>query len=287
MTATSMATRQPTTAAALAAVIGDTFQEARARWLVWGLFGLSSFLILLFLFALNIDIVQGAQTTLELGSRSRPVYNIHKFVNVTYSWVAIALYYWETPLAIFASAGLVPVLLEPGRIALLLSKPIARTTLLAGRFFGNILIVAANSTYLIVIVWIILGSKTGIWETRFLLAIPASVFMFTVLLTMVVLIGVVGESAALAVMASVATMLISALLAQREWADRLLSSDWSRQLWTGLYWIVPKVYDLGSAMKQIIIFDRSADWITPVWTSAIFGAAVLSGALVIFNKRDF
>jgi ABC-type transport system involved in multi-copper enzyme maturation permease subunit len=279
--------RKPTTAAALAAVIGDTFQEARARWLFWGLFGLSTFLVLLFLFALNIDIVQGAQATIAFGPRSRTIYDIHKFVNVAYSWVALALYYWETPLAIFASAGLVPVLLEPGRIALLLSKPIARTTLLAGRFFGNILIVAANSTYLIVIVWIILGTKTGIWGTRFLLAIPASIFMFTVLLTMVVLIGVVAESAALAVMVSVATMLISALLAQREWANKLLSSDWSRQVWTGLYWIVPKVYDLGSAIKQIIVFDRSADWITPVWTSTIFAAAVLTGALVIFNKRDF
>jgi ABC-type transport system involved in multi-copper enzyme maturation permease subunit len=268
-------------------LIADTIQEARARWLFWGLFGLSSLLIAIFLFALNIDLVAGAQATITFGTRSRPVYDIQKFVNVSYSFISIALYYWGTLLAVFASAGLTPVLLEPGRISLLLSKPVSRPTLLLGRYLGNVLIIALNNTYLIVSIWLILGSKTGIWERRFLLAIPISVFMFAVLLCLVTLVGVVFESAALAVMFSVATMLISALLAQRDWAARLLSSEWSRQLWDGLYWIVPKVYDLGSAMKQIILYDRQVDWLTPVWTSALFALLVLFGSIHIFRKRDF
>jgi ABC-type transport system involved in multi-copper enzyme maturation permease subunit len=271
----------------MAALIADTFQEARARWLFWGLFGLSTFLIVLFLFALNIDLVQGAAATVQIGTSERTVYDIRKFVNVSYSWVSIALYIWGTLLAIFASAGLVPVLLEPGRIALLLSKPVTRTTLLMGRYLGNVLIVALNHAYLVLAIWLILGSKTQIWEGRFLLAIPISVFMFAVLLCVVVLIGVVFESAALSVMMSVALMLISTLLAQRDMSIRLLSSEWSRQLWLSLYWAIPKVFDLGSAMKQIILYDRTADWITPVWTSGVFAIVVLSTALYIFQKRDF
>ena len=82
-------------------------------------------------------------------------------------------------------------------------------------------------------------------------------------------------------------MLISTLLAQREWSSRLLDSEWSRQLWESLYWIVPKVYDLGAAMKQVILYDRSADWITPVWTSSLFAALVLFGSILIFRKRNF
>ena len=156
-----------------------------------------------------------------------------------------------------------------------------------GRFLGNLLIVALNNTYLILGVWLILGSRTGVWEGRFLLAIPISVFMFAVLLCVVVLIGVVFESAALSVMAAVALMLISSLLAQRDWSARLLASEWSRQLWLALYWLLPKVYDLSGAMRQIILYDRSADWITPVWTSAAFGLAALGGAIYIFQKRDF
>ncbi|MDQ2776167.1 MAG: hypothetical protein M3Y57_14805 [Acidobacteriota bacterium] len=269
------------------ALIADTFQEARARWLFWGLFGLSTLLIAIFLFALNIDIVEGARATVEMGPKSRQIYDIHKFVNVSYSWISIALYIWGTLLALFASAGLIPVLLEPGRIALLLSKPVSRPMLLLGRYTGNVLIVALNHSYLVVGIWLILGFKTTIWEPRFLLAIPISIFIFAVLLCVVVLVGVVFESAALSIMAVVAIMLISSLLAQRDWSIRLLDSDWSRELWLAFYWIVPKVYDLGAAMKQLILYDHEADWMTPVWTSAVFGLVMLSSAIYIFRKRDF
>jgi ABC-type transport system involved in multi-copper enzyme maturation permease subunit len=270
-----------------AALVLDTFQEARARWLFWGLFGLSSLLIAIFLFVLRIDLVQGAVSLMGIESTAHPVYNIQKFVNTSYAWVSIVLYIWGTFLAIFASAGLIPSVLEAGRISLLLSKPLTRTMLLMGRYLGNVFIVLINHVYLICSIWIVIGIKTNIWDTRFLLAIPISVFIFAVFLCVVVLIGVVFESAALSVMVPAALMLISAILAQRQIVIRLLDSDWSRQLWLAFYWIIPKFFDLGLAMKQIVQYDREANWITPVWTSAMFGLVVLSGAIYVFQKRDF
>src|SRR4051794_20669367 len=270
----------------LGALISDTFREARARWLFWGLFGLSTLLILLFLFVLKIDLVEGAVSMMGIESTTRTV-DIRRFVMSSYAWVSIALYVWGTLLAIFASSGLIPSVLEPGRISLLLSKPITRPILLLGRYIGNVLIVAANHVYLICSIWLVIGIKTGVWEGRFLLSIAASLFIFSILLCVVTLVGVISESAALSVMVSVAIMLISAILGQRQLVVRLLSSEWSRELWQTLYWIVPKVYDLAAVMRQIIVYDREVDWFTPVWTSTIFGAAVLSAALYIFKKRDF
>ncbi|MGI9070394.1 MAG: hypothetical protein ACR2JB_03445 [Bryobacteraceae bacterium] len=269
------------------ALILDTFQEARARWLFWGLFGLSSLLIAIFLFVLRIDLVQGAVSLMGIEATAHPVYDIQKFVNISYAWVSIVLYIWGTFLAIFASAGLIPSVLEAGRISLLLSKPLSRTMLLMGRYFGNVFIVVINHVYLICSIWIVIGIKTNIWDTRFLLAIPISVFIFAVLLCVVVLIGVVFESAALSVMVPAALMLISAILAQRQIVIRLLDSDWSRQLWLAFYWIIPKFFDLGAAMKQIVQYDHDANLITPMWTSAVFGLVVLSGAIYVFQKRDF
>jgi ABC-2 type transport system permease protein len=271
----------------LAALIGDTFQEARARWLFWGLFALSTLLILIFLFVLQIDLAAGAITFLGIEATSRRISSIQKFVNVSYSWVSIALYVWGTFLAVFASSGLIPSVLEAGRISLLLSKPLTRTSLLLGRYAGNLMVVALNHTYLVLSVWVILGLKTHIWAPRFLLAIPVSIFLFAVLLCVVVLVGVISESAALSVMAPIGLSLISVLLAQHQLVIRLLSSEWSRQLWMFFYWILPKVFDLGNAMRQTILFDRHATWIAPVGTSAAFGAIVLLGALRIFQKRDF
>src|ERR1700761_8768653 len=271
----------------LLALISDTFREARARWLFWGLFGLSTLLIAIFLFVLKIDIVQGAVSFMGIETTAHPIYNIRKFVNVSYSWVSIVLYIWGTFLAVFASAGLIPSVLEAGRISLLLSKPLTRTMLLMGRYAGNLAVVALNHIYLICSIWIIIGLKTKIWEPRFLLAIPISLFIFAVLLCVVVLIGVISESAALSVMIAVALMLISTILAQRDIVVKLLDSQWSRDLWLAFYWIVPKIYDLGGGIKKMILYKRSDGWFTPAWTSAAFGIAVLSGAVYIFKRRDF
>jgi ABC-type transport system involved in multi-copper enzyme maturation permease subunit len=268
------------------ALIADTFQEARARSLFWGLFALSTLLILIFLFVLKIDLVEGAISIMGIESTTRAL-NVRTFVLHSYSFIAIFLYIWGTLLAIFASSGLIPSVLEPGRIALLLSKPVTRPILIAGRYLGNVLVIALNHTYLVGAIWIIIGLKTHMWEPRFLLAIPTCLFMFCVLLCVVTFIGVVSESAALSVMVTVALMVVSAILAQRHLMMRVLSSEWTRDLWQSLYWVVPKFYDLATVMQQTVLFNRDLDWATPLWTSAVFGIAVLSSALYIFAKRDF
>ncbi len=269
------------------ALLADTFQEARASWLFWGLFSLSSMMILLFLFILQVDLAAGAVSAMGVQSTVRRVYSIQHFVKIAYSWVGAGIYVFGTFLAIFASAGLIPSILEPGRIALLLSKPIGRTVLLLGRYVGTLLIVTLNTIYLVTGVWLIIAYKTNIWEYRFLLAIPVMIFIFAVLLCVVILVGVVSESAALAVMVPVALSLLSALLAQRQFMIRLLDSEWSRKLWMGFYWVLPKVFDLGKELHDWILLDQPTDWTTPIWTSSVFGLAVLIGSVIIFRKRDY
>jgi hypothetical protein len=106
------------------------------------------------------------------------------------------------------------------------------------------------------------------------------------LLSVVVLMGVLFESAALATMVTVALMLVSPILAQTSTMMRLLSSEWSRDVWQTLYYALPKVYDLGK-MTLDAIQSRTFNGFMPIWTSALFGAVVLAGALAIFRRRDF
>src|SRR5437660_3055462 len=269
------------------ALIRDTFREAFARKIFWGLFGLSTLMICFFLFLLNIDIVQGAVATVSLfGKTVNQVGDVGKWVRGAYAAIATFLYTWGMFLSVLASAGLVPSVLEPGRIELLLSKPVSRTHLLLGRYAGNVLVISCNIIYLVVGVWIILGIKTGIWSSVFLLSIVTTIFVFAVLLTVVVLIGVLFESAALATMVTVALMIMSPILAQTSTMLRLLSSEWSRQVWRTLYYALPKVYDLGK-MTLDAIQSQTFEGYMPIWTSALFGAVMLSAALAIFARRDF
>jgi len=269
------------------ALIRDTFREAFARKIFWGLFGLSTAMILFFLFLLRIDLVEGGLAAVSLfGRTASRTTDVDKLVRGVYGGIATFLYTWGMFLAVFASAGLIPSVLEPGRIELLLSKPVSRTHILLGRYVGNVLVVSCNIIYLVLGVWAILGIKTGIWSPLFLVSIATTIFVFSVLLSVVILIGVLFESAALATMVAAALMILSLILAQINIMLRLLSSEWSRQIWRTLYYALPKVYDMGK-MTLDAIQSQTFSGFMPIWTSALFGAVVLTGALLIFARRDF
>jgi len=53
-----------------------------------------------------------------------------------------------------------------------------------------------------------------------------------------------------------------------------------------LYYSLPKVYEVGK-MTLDAIQSRTFGGFTPIWTSALFGAAMLAAALAIFARRDF
>ncbi|HEX5228712.1 MAG TPA: ABC transporter permease subunit [Bryobacteraceae bacterium] len=269
------------------ALIRDTFREALARKIFWVLFGLSVLQILFFLFLLRIDIVAGASATVTLFGRQTPGgANVDTLVRGVYGGIATFLYTWGMFLAVFASSGLVPSVLEPGRIELLLSKPLSRAHILLGRYAGNVLVVALNNAFLVLGVWAILGVKTGMWSPVFLISIATTTFIFAVLLSVVVLIGVWIESAAAATMITVALMIMSPILAQTNLMMKLLSSEWSRNVWRVLYYTFPKVWELGRMTLDAIRLGTFSGFM-PIWTSALFGLAVLGGALAIFARRDF
>lgn len=270
-----------------AALVRDTFREALARKVFWGLFGLSTALILFFLFIMRIDVVEGARATVSLfGQSSGKVTEVTKLVRQVHAGIASFLYSAAMFLAVFASAGLIPSIFEAGRIELLLSKPVARYHILLGRYLGNLLVVTLNICYLVAGVWLIFGWKTGVWNKSFLNAITASVFMFAVLLSVIALVSVLSESAALATMITFGLMVVSPILAQHEIMVKLLSSEWSRQVWKGLYHALPKVFDVGR-MNMDLVMGRPLGSLAPLWSSAAFAVVMLGAGVYSFSKRNF
>ncbi len=189
-------------------------------------------------------------------------------------------------LAVFASAGLVSAVFEPGRIELLLSKPVSRTHLLLGRYVGNLLVVAANVIYLVAGSWIIFGVKTGVWGAGFLLSSLCTIFVFAVLLAVLVLVGVLLDSSAVAIMATFAIMIITPILSQRFTIERLLSSEWSRDVVRVLYYALPKTVDIAVIIGNLIQHEPVQSWM-PVWSTGLFGVVVLGIGLWRFERRSF
>jgi ABC-type transport system involved in multi-copper enzyme maturation permease subunit len=211
---------------------------------------------------------------------------VKHLVRQVHAGISSFLYTWLMFLALFASAGLISSVFEPGRIELLLSKPVSRLHILLGRYAGNLLVVGLNACYLVLGVWLIFGWKTGVWNSAFLAVIGTTVFMFGVLLSAMVLVAVLSESGALALMVAFALMIMSVILAQRSIAERLLSSEWSRNVWRGLYWVFPKVFDVGR-MNMDFVQGRAVGALDPIWSSAAFAAVMLAASIYSFSKRNF
>lgn len=268
------------------ALVRDTFREAFARKIFWGFFGCCTALLLFLMFIMRIDVVQGALATVTIFGRNAPSTGVRNLVQQTQSVIAMILYFMGLALAVFASAGLVAAMVEPGRIELLLSKPVSRAHLLLGRYLGNVLVVAANIVYLIAGSWIIFGIKANVWGAGFLVSSLYTIFVFAVLLAVLVLVGVLWDSSAVAIMITFAIMFLTPILAQKATLERLLSSEWSRNVVRSLYYVLPKVSDISVMIRHLILNQANDSWM-PVWSTALFGSVVLGLGLWRFQRRSF
>ena len=272
---------------ATAALIRDTFREAFARRIFWGFFGCATAHLVFLLFIMRIDVVQGAMATVSIFGRTMPrMQDVNEMVTRAQAVIGMVLYFAGLALSVFASAGLVSAVFEPGRIELLLSKPVSRTHLLLGRYAGNVLVVAANVVYLVAGSWIIFGVKTGVWGWAFPLSSLCTIFTFAVLLAFIVLIGVLWDSSAVAIMATFGIMIITTILQQRHTIERLLSSEWSRDVVRFFYYVLPKTSEISQIIWRLNLHQPIESWM-PVWSTAIFGVVVLGLGLWRFQQRTF
>ena len=78
---------------ATTALIRDTFREAFARKIFWGLFGLSTAMILFFLFLLRIDLVEGGLAAVSLfGKTASRTTDVDRLVRGVYGGIVLALF---------------------------------------------------------------------------------------------------------------------------------------------------------------------------------------------------
>jgi ABC-type transport system involved in multi-copper enzyme maturation permease subunit len=230
--------------------------------------------------------VAGSLAAVSIFGRTDTTTDVQTLVSQTQSVIAMVLYFAGMALAVFASAGLISAVFEPGRIELLLSKPVSRTHLLLGRYAGNLAVVAANILYLVLGSWAIFGVKTGVWGIGFVFSSLFTIFVFAVLLALIALVGVLWESAAVAIMVTFAVMIITPIVAQKNTIERLLSSEWSRDVVRVLYYALPKTSDISVIVRDLIRNQPIQSWM-PVWSTAIFGVVVLAAALWRFDRRSF
>ena len=163
--------------------------------------GISTFICLMLIFALNFDIVDGMQSGISLFGEDIPKqFELTELVQGVEGGIAVLLFTAGIFLSLFATSNLIPSLLQPGFVDLFISKPVSRFQIIAGRFIGSILIVAVNIFYLVVFSGLILSIKTGIWNWGFLWSALIIVFSFGVLFALMTFLGVISRNGPLSLM---------------------------------------------------------------------------------------
>jgi ABC-type transport system involved in multi-copper enzyme maturation permease subunit len=282
---------------ALLANVEEVFREAAARWTLVAYFVLSSLFILLFAFAVNLDIVNGALAGARLFGQSVQMggeqISLDRLVIGFESGFSAFLYVVGTFLAVFATAHLTPRLQEKGTIDLYLSRPVGRVRLLASRYLAGLLLAAANIVYLIGSIWAIVLWKTHVAHPRFFAAGAVILFAIAVLLAFSFLIGVVTSSTGVSIMATYGLFFFSAILAAHTKIEAAVSREWEAAVVRTLYWILPKTSELGRSAIALVGGSQVPRAIGPALsaapfaTTAAFGIVCFVAASWLFQRKDF
>jgi len=278
----------------LIANIEDVFREAAARWTLLAYFFLSTFFIVLFASAVNLDVVNGALAGAKLFGKQVEVsgtLSIEKLVTGFDSVLSVILYALCTFMAVFATAHLVPRMQDKGTIDLYLSRPVSRLKLILSRYLAGLLLATSNVLYLITAIWAIVAWKTHMSHPRLFVAGALIVFIIATLMAFAFLVGVITSSTGVSIMMTYAIALFSMPLFSHARIEAAMSSEVSAWMIKILYWTLPKVIDIGMAVFGIVMGDKApaetALKLAPFLSTAGFLVACLALASWVFQRKEF
>jgi ABC-type transport system involved in multi-copper enzyme maturation permease subunit len=224
-------------------------------------------------------------------------------VNGFGAWVALLV-------AVVITAFFIPNMMRKGAIDLLLSKPMVRPMLLVYKYIGGLTFVFINTTIAVGGVWLVIGLRSGVWGSGFLLTIFGITFFFAILYAVSTLIAVLTRSAIVAILltclfwfmmyiAGTLYTVVDALRKQKEVKSAL--PEWVYTTADVIHAVMPRTKDLDTLTTKLIVDDtlgraekREMDkvitfppWGEVIGVSLAWIAIMLALACWRFSTRDY
>ncbi|MFZ1321155.1 MAG: ABC transporter permease subunit [Ignavibacteria bacterium] len=262
----------------------STFREAMAKKIFLGFFAISTIIILIFLFLINVDSVEGMVDMVgasgEEGIRKLVIGFEVAMIDISYLLIIT--------FCLISVSSFIPSMLEKGNIDLLLSKPISRTNIILAKFLGGVLLVFISLIYLVGFVWVILSSKSGFWHFPFLYSILWLTLSFAVIYSLIIFIGLISQSTILSILVSFfLVFIVCPILYVREATIfSLVENNAAQFVINFFYYIFPKPSDINKITTDIITGEAVNSYM-PVFSSVLFMLAVLSASIFYFKKKDY
>jgi ABC-type transport system involved in multi-copper enzyme maturation permease subunit len=255
----------------------DTVVELVDRKMLW-LFGLVTAVILLIVYASG-----GVRAEFSAGGGTT---SFEGLPPSTVSWIIGRVMSFLVFLTVLATAGLFPRMFERGRAEFYLSKPGSRTSLLMGKFAAVWFIYGL----MVFTCGVLIYGATAIVHHTFDFDI---IYLFIVYLgllfvwlSVVAFAGIAFNSTVLAIISAFVVWVLQTVLAYHEALQALIGPGLLSNLVKILYYIVPKAGEMSDMAVNLGSGHRVLNWM-PLWTSLIFGVAMVYLAVVIFRRRNY
>ena len=274
---------------AFAGIVLNTIYESMKKKMFIFFFGISTMILLLLLFVLNIQIIDSGIGAIRLIAYSDQTVDLVQLVKTLEAVIAVILYVFGILVSVLATAGIIPNFQVSGYIDVVLSKPVSRTSILLAKYTGAVLVVGLNIFYLVLGVWMILSVKTGVWNAGFLASGWTILLSYAVIMALMTFFGILTRSTMLSVLISyvafhfVSFMLVT--LTRVEEIYKLLSPFW-KSLSSLLYWIFPKFSELFAVTGVLVRGEAVSDW-SVIFSSVIFGLVIIGLSVWLFSRKDY
>ena len=200
-------------------------------------------------------------------------------------------------LGVFATAGLIPSMLEKGTVELYLSKPLSRSSLLLSRAVGACGGIAVNILYFALGIWLLFGIKAGIWPSNFVLASAVAGVVFFFYYSVVALVAVISRSTGFSIMFA---FLFSFFSSAMELREQTLFRWWDNPIFhrflDALYYATPQLSAMDRNAASLIMtipFPHAASAvsasfsITPFIYSFLAASFLYGLAIWYFSRQDY
>jgi len=189
-------------------------------------------------------------------------------------------------LIVMASTGLLPRMLEKGRADFYLSKPNTRTRVLLGKLAAVWMVYGALMMICGLLVYGLVAIIHQTFSLGALYMFGIYLLVFFIWLAIVALAGVLFNSTVLAIMTAFVVWVAQTILSAHDKIGAFVDSAFAARLIDTLYYVFPKHGEIGGMAVSIASGMPVESWM-PLWSSLLFGLAMLFLTVVIFNRRNY
>lgn len=270
--------------------ISGIIREAFAKKIILSIFIFFSLIILFIVFAATNESVAGMLAFLEASGgnadyRSAVVFFESNIVSKIPMFMLIAFY-------LIIVSSFIPSMLQKGHIDLLLSKPISRTKIVIGHLLAGTAFAFLSSLFLLGIIWFIVSIKTSVWHIPFLSSVLWFTFIFLVLYSFVILIGLLTKNTILNILINLALFFpLSWIFYMLNMVTKKGEQFFSFGVVTEFiikffYYLLPKPWDIADLCENTIKGEALGS-VQPIITSVLFVGIMISISIWYFNKKDY